>query len=60
MKPNLLPQVIQDFIAAANKPDPKAYADCFQKMPLYSMKARSGQAKLLYQNGVPSITLLLT
>ncbi|MBY0009984.1 nuclear transport factor 2 family protein [Paenibacillus typhae] len=31
MKPNPLPQVIQDFIAAANKPDPKAYAGCFSE-----------------------------
>lgn len=31
MKPNPLPQVIQDFIVAANKPDPKAYADCFSE-----------------------------
>lgn len=29
METNLLPQVIQDFIAAANKPDPEAYVDCF-------------------------------
>lgn len=29
METSLLPQVIHDFIAAANKPDPKAYADCF-------------------------------
>ncbi|WP_310829025.1 nuclear transport factor 2 family protein [Paenibacillus pedocola] len=31
MEPNLLPQVIQDFIAAANKPDPDAYIDCFSE-----------------------------
>lgn len=31
MEFNLLPQVIQDFIAAANKPDPEAYVDCFSE-----------------------------
>lgn len=31
MRLNLLPQVIQDFIAAANKPDPDAYVDCFSE-----------------------------
>lgn len=31
MEPSLLPQVIQDFIAAANKPDPEAYIDCFSE-----------------------------
>lgn len=31
METNLLPQVIQDFIAASNKPDPDAYVDCFSE-----------------------------
>ncbi|WP_226002241.1 nuclear transport factor 2 family protein [Paenibacillus sp. BJ-4] len=33
MKPdlNLLPQVVQDFIAATNKPDPDTYVDCFSQ-----------------------------
>jgi len=31
MEPSLLPQVIQDFIAAANQPDPEAYVDCFSE-----------------------------
>ncbi|WP_151733400.1 nuclear transport factor 2 family protein ['Paenibacillus yunnanensis' Narsing Rao et al. 2020] len=31
METILLPQVIQDFIAAANKPDPEAYVDCFSE-----------------------------
>ncbi|UQZ34133.1 hypothetical protein C2I18_11700 [Paenibacillus sp. PK3_47] len=31
MKTNLLPQVIQDFITAANRPDPEAYVDCFSE-----------------------------
>ncbi|MFM9331406.1 nuclear transport factor 2 family protein [Paenibacillus mesotrionivorans] len=31
MESILLPQVIQDFIAAANRPDPDAYVDCFSE-----------------------------
>lgn len=31
MEPNLLPKVIQDFIAASNKPDLDAYVDCFSE-----------------------------
>ncbi|MNP60371.1 SnoaL-like domain protein [compost metagenome] len=31
MEITLLPQVIQDFIAAANKPDPDAYVNCFSE-----------------------------
>lgn len=31
MEITLLPQVIQDFIAAANKPDPGAYVNCFSE-----------------------------
>lgn len=31
MEPSLLPQVIQNFIAAANKPDREAYVDCFSE-----------------------------
>lgn len=42
MEPSLLPQVIQDFIAAANKPDPEAYVDCF-----------SEDALVLYNHSTP-------
>ncbi|MGF7035365.1 uncharacterized protein (TIGR02246 family) [Paenibacillus mucilaginosus] len=31
MELNLLPQVIEEFIAASNKPDPEAYVDCFSE-----------------------------
>ncbi|MEC0245112.1 nuclear transport factor 2 family protein [Paenibacillus chitinolyticus] len=31
MELKLLPQVIQDIIAASNKPDPDAYVDCFSE-----------------------------
>ncbi|MDI4643508.1 nuclear transport factor 2 family protein [Cohnella hashimotonis] len=31
MELNPLPQVIQAFIAASNKPDPEAYVDCFSE-----------------------------
>lgn len=31
MEPSLLPQAIQDFIAAANQPDPEGYVDCFSE-----------------------------
>ncbi|ASF30547.1 MULTISPECIES: YybH family protein [Bacillus amyloliquefaciens group] len=31
MEPSALPQVIQEFIGASNKPDPDAYIDCFSE-----------------------------
>ncbi|WP_054941001.1 nuclear transport factor 2 family protein [Paenibacillus ihuae] len=31
METGLLPKVIQDFLAAANKPDPDAYVNCFSE-----------------------------
>lgn len=31
MELNQLPQVIQEFIAASNQPDPQAYVDCFSE-----------------------------
>jgi len=45
MEPSLLPQVIQDFIAAANKPDPEAYVDCFSEDALVLDEGKEWEGK---------------
>lgn len=48
MELNLLPQVIQEFINAANQPNPDAFVDCFSEdaVVLDEGKERAGKAAI--------------
>jgi hypothetical protein len=49
MEPSLLPQVVQNFIAAANKPDPEAYVDCFSEDALVLDEGKEWAGKAAIQ-----------
>lgn len=60
MEPSALPQVIQDFIAASNKPDPDAYINCFSEDALIFDEGKVWAGKSAIRKWVTNIILMQT